>query len=219
MSHAADLHRLPERARSDELAITDDEIIGAIEASLAAQGRGETVIEPRMHLCRTPTCTATSTCCAARSARRSNLAGVKVIGDYVDNYKHGLPSEVASCAVRPANGVPRADHRRRRHHRHAHRRGDRDRRQVPRAAKARACSAISARAAPPTGTCACSTTCSTSTKSASIRAGRRAATPSRRGSRGPRQAGDRAPTTGTIPRCGRRHRGRSLAPARAARRC
>ena len=34
----------------EELKITDDEILSAIEASLASQGRGETVIEPRMHL-------------------------------------------------------------------------------------------------------------------------------------------------------------------------
>ena len=32
------------------LALTDAEIIGAVETALAAQGRGETVIEPRMHL-------------------------------------------------------------------------------------------------------------------------------------------------------------------------
>ena len=31
----------------EELALTDDEILAAIETSLAAQGRGETVIEPR----------------------------------------------------------------------------------------------------------------------------------------------------------------------------
>src|SRR6202790_4978503 len=34
----------------EELKITDDEILSAIEASLASQGRGETVIEPRVHL-------------------------------------------------------------------------------------------------------------------------------------------------------------------------
>ena len=32
------------------LALTDDEILQAIESSLAMQGRGECVIEPRMHL-------------------------------------------------------------------------------------------------------------------------------------------------------------------------
>jgi ornithine cyclodeaminase len=34
----------------EELKITDDEILAAIESSLAAQGRGDTVIEPRVHL-------------------------------------------------------------------------------------------------------------------------------------------------------------------------
>ena len=34
----------------EEVALTDDEILGAIEGQLAAQGRGETVIEPRTHL-------------------------------------------------------------------------------------------------------------------------------------------------------------------------
>ena len=32
------------------LALSDDEILAAVEQGLAAQGRGETVIEPRMHL-------------------------------------------------------------------------------------------------------------------------------------------------------------------------
>jgi len=32
------------------LAMTDDEILGAVEAGLLAQGRGEAVIEPRVHL-------------------------------------------------------------------------------------------------------------------------------------------------------------------------
>ena len=34
----------------EELKITDGEILAAIETSLAAQGRGNTVIEPRVHL-------------------------------------------------------------------------------------------------------------------------------------------------------------------------
>ena len=34
----------------ETLALTDDEILHAIESSLASQGRGECVIEPRMHL-------------------------------------------------------------------------------------------------------------------------------------------------------------------------
>src|SRR4029077_19211271 len=34
----------------EELALSDEEILAAIETSLAAQGRGQTVIEPRVHL-------------------------------------------------------------------------------------------------------------------------------------------------------------------------
>jgi alanine dehydrogenase len=34
----------------EALKITDDEILAAIEGSLATQGRGEAVIEPRVHL-------------------------------------------------------------------------------------------------------------------------------------------------------------------------
>jgi len=39
-----------DRPDIEELALTDDENLAAIETSLAAQGRGETVIEPRMHI-------------------------------------------------------------------------------------------------------------------------------------------------------------------------
>src|SRR5262245_65289842 len=46
-----------------------------------------------------------------RGAIRSpaNVAGVKVIGDYVDNYKQGLPSELGLLLLMDAaNGVPKA---------------------------------------------------------------------------------------------------------------
>jgi alanine dehydrogenase len=90
------------------LALADDEILAAVEQGLAAQGRGETVIEPRMHLVPTRPCPGISTCCAAPSAP-INLAGVKVIGDYVDNYKQGLPSELGLLLLMdPANGAPKA---------------------------------------------------------------------------------------------------------------
>ena len=47
------------------LALTDDEILDAIESGLAAQGRKETVIEPRMHLRPSP-----RRCMAASRSRR-----------------------------------------------------------------------------------------------------------------------------------------------------
>ena len=38
----------------DRLALTDDEILDAVEGALIAQGRGQTVIEPRVHLAPDP---------------------------------------------------------------------------------------------------------------------------------------------------------------------
>ncbi len=76
------------------LELTDQEILEAIEGSLAAQGRGETVVEPRMHL-------------VADKAYRGHfnvlrgyiaplgVAGVKVVSDYIDNWQRDLPSEMA----------------------------------------------------------------------------------------------------------------------------
>ena len=91
------------------LALSDDEILAAIEAALAAQGRGETVIEPRMHLI--PDKAVHGHFNVLRGAIRSpaNVAGVKVIGDYVDNYQQGLPSELGLLLLMDAtNGVPKA---------------------------------------------------------------------------------------------------------------
>ena len=92
----------------EALALADDEILAAIEASLAAQGRGETVIEPRMHL--KPNAGQNGHFNVLRGAfRPPNYAGVKVISDYVDNYKAGLPSEMGILLLMdPLNGVPRA---------------------------------------------------------------------------------------------------------------
>ena len=92
----------------EALGLSDGEIIAAVEAGLAAQGRGETVIEPRMHL---EPGVANGHFNVLRGAFRApvSLAGVKVIGDFVDNYKEGLPSELGLLFLMdPANGVPSA---------------------------------------------------------------------------------------------------------------
>jgi len=92
----------------EALAITDAELLAAIEAGLAAQGRGECVIEPRVHL---EPGVANGHFNVLRGALRApiDLAGVKVVGDFVDNYKQGLPSEMAMLLLLdPANGMPRA---------------------------------------------------------------------------------------------------------------
>ncbi|ARQ02551.1 ornithine cyclodeaminase family protein [Pseudorhodoplanes sinuspersici] len=91
------------------LALTDDEVLAAVEQGLAAQGRRETVIEPRMHL--VPNAGGNGHFNVLRGAFRApiNLAGVKVISDFVDNYKEGLPSEIGLLLLMdPRNGVPKA---------------------------------------------------------------------------------------------------------------
>ena len=91
-----------------ELKLTDDEILEAIEQSLASQGRGEAVIEPRVHL---EPGVANGHFNVLRGALRPPIdsAGVKVVGDFVDNYKVGLPSELAILLLmNPRTGVPRA---------------------------------------------------------------------------------------------------------------
>jgi ornithine cyclodeaminase len=92
----------------EALNITDDEILAAIEASLAVQGRGEAVIEPRVHL---EPGVANGHFNVLRGALKAPIdrAGVKVVGDFVDNYKQGLPSELAILLLfDPATGVPQA---------------------------------------------------------------------------------------------------------------
>src|SRR3982750_1652930 len=92
----------------ERLALTDDEILGAVEAALMAQGRGETVIEPRVHLI--PESSAKGHFNVLRGyVKPLGVAGVKVVSDFVDNYKVGLPSEMALLSLfDPETGMPLA---------------------------------------------------------------------------------------------------------------
>src|SRR5436309_6184000 len=90
----------------DVLAMTDDEILAAVEAGLRAQGRGEAVIEPRVHLVPDPAFRGHFNVLRGYVAPLG-VAGVKVVGDYVDNYRHGLPSEMALLSLfDPRTGMP-----------------------------------------------------------------------------------------------------------------
>jgi len=88
------------------LALTDDEIVAAVEAGLAAQGRGETIIEPRMHL--EPRAGVEGHFNVLRGyIAPLALAGVKVVGDFVDNWRSGLPSEMGLLTLfDPRTGRP-----------------------------------------------------------------------------------------------------------------
>src|SRR5271167_3588896 len=90
------------------LDLADGEILGAVERALDAQGRKEAVIEPRVHLI--PKDSARGHFNVLRGVLHPlELAGVKVVGDFVDNYKSGLPSELALLMLfDPSTGAPQA---------------------------------------------------------------------------------------------------------------
>ena len=88
------------------LAMTDAEIVAAVEDGLLAQGRGETTIEPRMHL--VPEKDYPGHFNVLRGyIRPLGVAGVKVVGDFYRNSEIGLPSELALLNLfDPKTGVP-----------------------------------------------------------------------------------------------------------------
>ncbi len=90
----------------ERLAMTDEEILSAVEAGLRAQGLGEAVIEPRVHLVPDPAFRGHFNILRGYLAP-IELAGVKIVGDYVDNYTRGLPSEMALLSLfDPWTGMP-----------------------------------------------------------------------------------------------------------------
>jgi alanine dehydrogenase len=92
----------------EQLALTDAEILAAVEQGLTAQGNQAVVIEPRVHL--VPKDSSIGHFNVLRGVVHPlGLAGVKVVGDFVDNYKRGLPSELALLNLfDPETGVPKA---------------------------------------------------------------------------------------------------------------
>ena len=92
----------------DALALTNDEVLDAIKQGLIAAGNGQTVIEPRLHLTPNPSFNGHFNVLRGYVAPLG-YAGVKVVGDFVDNYKQGLPSELALLNLFcPHTGAPRA---------------------------------------------------------------------------------------------------------------
>jgi len=89
------------------LGVTDAEILQSIEAALAAQGRGECVIEPRMHLMPKEGVEGHFNVLRGAIGAPMHMAGVKVVGDFVDNYRQDLPSEVGMLTLfDPRTGIP-----------------------------------------------------------------------------------------------------------------
>ena len=90
------------------LALTDDEILAAVEGGLKAQGERKTVIEPRVHL--VPESSDKGHFNVLRGVVKPlGVAGVKIVGDFVGNYERGLPSEMALLNLfDPETGMPKA---------------------------------------------------------------------------------------------------------------
>ena len=92
----------------EALEIGPADVIAAVEAALRAQGDGEVVLEPREHLVPDPAFNGHFNILRAYVAPLG-VAGVKVVGDYVDNWRIGLPSELALLTLYdPRTGVPLA---------------------------------------------------------------------------------------------------------------
>ena len=92
----------------EHLAMTDAEILDAVEQGLDAQGKRAVVIEPRVHL--VPHDSSLGHFNVLRGVIHPlGLAGVKVVGDFVNNYQLGLPSEPGVLTLFDmATGIPKA---------------------------------------------------------------------------------------------------------------
>ncbi|MEU8225039.1 ornithine cyclodeaminase family protein [Kribbella sp. NPDC048915] len=95
----------------DALGLTRLEIVDAVEDAVREHGEGRTSFEPRVHL--TPDNGGIGHFNVLRGhldrLGEHGVSGVKVVGDFVPNYRKGLPSELAMATLfDPTTGVPLA---------------------------------------------------------------------------------------------------------------
>jgi alanine dehydrogenase len=93
----------------DDLGLTGAEIVDAVEGAVLAHGEGRVVFEPRVHL--VPGDGRAGHFNVLRGhlpgLGAGGLSGVKVVGDFVDNYSRGLPSELGLLTLYdPGTGIP-----------------------------------------------------------------------------------------------------------------
>jgi alanine dehydrogenase len=90
----------------EALALDPDAILDAVAAGLKAHGEGRVVMPPKDHLTLDDRYDGHFNILKGY-VEEIDLAGVKVIGDYVGNYAHGLPSEIALLTLYDARtGAP-----------------------------------------------------------------------------------------------------------------
>jgi alanine dehydrogenase len=96
-----------DRAEVASLTPGFDEIMRIVETGLRAHGRKDVVLPPKSHILLDDRYNGHFNVLTGYVGP-IDTAGVKVIGDYVDNIDHGLPSEVAMLTLYdPRTGVPR----------------------------------------------------------------------------------------------------------------
>jgi len=88
------------------LALSDADVLTAVEAAVRAQGEGAVTLDPRVHHVPDPSYPGHFNLLRA-TVWPLGVAGVKVVGDYVENHTRGLPSELALVTLYdPRTGVP-----------------------------------------------------------------------------------------------------------------
>jgi ornithine cyclodeaminase/alanine dehydrogenase-like protein (mu-crystallin family) len=98
--------RFLNRAQVESLLPDAAELVSIIESGLRAHGAGETVLPPKAHLVLDHLVNGHFNILSGYVGPIGR-AGVKVIGDYVDNWRRRLPSEIALLTLYdPETGVP-----------------------------------------------------------------------------------------------------------------
>jgi alanine dehydrogenase len=100
--------RYLDRAQVRSLLPSADVLLDVVETGLVAHGRRQVVLPPKSHIQLDDRYNGHFNILVGW-AQPDDTAGVKVIGDFVDNYRHGLPSEVAMLTLyNPRIGIPKA---------------------------------------------------------------------------------------------------------------
>lgn len=98
--------RFLDRSQVEALSPGPDALIRIVQDGLSAHGRREVVMPPKAHLHLDTLFNGHFNILPGYVAPIGR-AGIKVVGDYVDNWRHDLPSEIALLTLYdPATGVP-----------------------------------------------------------------------------------------------------------------
>jgi alanine dehydrogenase len=90
----------------DSILLSPDEILSAAEEGLRQHGLGKVVLPPKSHLDLEQKFSGHFNILKGYVSS-IEVAGVKVVGDYVLNYRHGLPSEIGLATLyHPETGMP-----------------------------------------------------------------------------------------------------------------